>query len=103
HQLDFPEFGRNLEEYMAKQGTPVRRVVMSKEGISHVEVEVPGADYPEGQPRRLTDEGFDGTNLLPGAHVGDSSIIPGMPGVDFGGVGAAEGLAGGDDEGVGQP
>lgn len=87
---------------MAKQGTPVRRVVMSKEGISHVEVEVPGADYPERQPRRLTEKDFDGTNLLPGAHVGgDSGIMPGMPGVDFGGIGAGEEYAGGDDEGVG--
>lgn len=99
-KLDFPEFGRNLEEYMAKQGTPVRRVVMSKEGISHVEVEVPGADYPERQPRRLTEKDFDGTNLLPGAHVGDSGIMPGMPGMDFGGIGAGEEYASGD-EGVG--
>ena len=79
----------------------MQRVVMSKEGLSHVEVEVPGADYPERQPHRLTDENFDGTNLLPGAHVGDSSFIPGMPDVDLGGAGAREEHAGGDDEGVG--
>lgn len=56
-QLDFPEFGRNLEEFMAKKGTPVKRVVMSKEGLSHVVSEVPGPDYPPresipGQQRR---------------------------------------------------
>lgn len=79
----------------------MRRVVMSKEGISHVEVEVPGADYPERQPHRLPDMDFDGTNLLPGAHVGDSGIVPGVPGVDFGGIGTGEEYADGDDEGVG--
>ena len=83
------------------QGTPVRRVVMTKEGISHVEVEVPGADYPERQPHRLTDKEFDGTNLLPGAHVGDSSIIPDVLDVDFGAIGAGEEHVGEDDDGLG--
>ncbi|CAM9203606.1 unnamed protein product, partial [Hapterophycus canaliculatus] len=86
-KLDFPEFGRNLEEFMAKKGTPVKRVVMSKEGISHVEVAVPSKDYPEvnphlvsnnhnddededSRPIRLQQQSFDGSSLLPGAHVG---------------------------------
>lgn len=86
-QLDFPEFGRNLEEFMAKKGTPVKRVVMSKEGLSHVEAQVPGDDYPEVNPHLATEEGdglllsegFDGTSLLPGAHVGGASYLPGVP------------------------
>lgn len=101
-QLDFPEFGRNLEEFMAKKGTPVKRVVMSKEGLSHVVSEVPGPDYPEVNPYLITreeDDGllperFDGTSLLPGAHVGGASFLPGgLPPAVGGGAGAGGGEA----------
>ncbi|CAN0242567.1 unnamed protein product [Ectocarpus fasciculatus] len=87
-KLDFPEFGRNLEEFMAKKGTPVRRVVMGRDGLSHVQVEVPGKDYPEVNPHLVTRdedgeevlrEGFDGMSLLPGAHVGGAHYLPGVP------------------------
>lgn len=98
YQMDFPEFGRNLEEYMAKKGTPVKRIVMSKEGLSHVEAEVPGADYPERAPN-FSEKGFDGTGLLPNAHVGDAGLLPGIPPV--GGVWEGEGAVEGDGEGIG--
>lgn len=78
---------------MAKKGTPVKRVVMSKEGISHLEVAVPSKDYPEVNPHhvsnnhddddaedsgpiRLRQRGFDGSSLLPGVHVGDDAGFP---------------------------
>ena len=115
-QLDFPEFGRNLEEFMAKKGTPVKRVVMSKEGLSHVVSEVPGPDYPEVNPYLISnpreeDEAedellprgglFDGTSLLPGAHVGGADFLPGVPppglGLGGGGGGGGEEVAGGED------
>ncbi|CAM9879782.1 unnamed protein product [Ectocarpus sp. 13 AM-2016] len=88
HQLDFPEFGRNLEEFMAKKGTPVKRVVMDRDGLSHVQVAVPGKDYPEVNPHLVTRdedeeealrEGFDAMSLLPGAHVGGAGYLPGVP------------------------
>lgn len=95
--MDFPEFGRNLEEYMAKKGTPVKRVVMSKEGLSHVEVQVPGEDYPEREASSLSEKGFDGASLLPGAHVGGSMLAGGPP-MSFGDISGDE-LVGGDSEG----
>lgn len=115
-QLDFPEFGRNLEEFMAKKGAPVKRVVMSKEGLSHVVSEVPGPDYPVVNPYLVSNEhdddddddgllpgGFDGTSLLPGAHVGGASYLPGgLPPPPATGVGAAGGgeiVADGVEEG----
>ncbi|CAM9403149.1 unnamed protein product, partial [Sphacelaria rigidula] len=75
-QLDFPEFGRNLEEYMAKRGTPVRRVTMSKDGIGSFEPQLPGVHFPasEGSGAR----GYDAKSILPGDNVGDS-ILPGIP------------------------
>ncbi|CAN0343186.1 unnamed protein product [Ectocarpus sp. 6 AP-2014] len=88
HQLDFPGFGRNLEEFMAKKGTPVKRVVMDGDGLSHVQVPVPGNDYPEVNPHLVTrdedeeealHEGFDAMSLLPGAHVGGAGYLPGVP------------------------
>ncbi|CAM9730832.1 unnamed protein product [Ectocarpus sp. 12 AP-2014] len=87
-KLDFPEFGRNLEEFMAKKGTPVKRVVMDRDGLSHVQVAVPGKDYPEVNPHLVTRdedeeealrEGFDAMSLLPGAHVGGAGYLPGVP------------------------
>lgn len=95
---------------MAKKGTPVKRVVMSKEGLSHVVSDVPGPDYPEVNPHLVTqhqeeDEllpgGFDGTSLLPGAHVGVAGYryLSGVP--PPGGLGGrgeeGEKLAGGED------
>ncbi|CAM9759030.1 unnamed protein product [Scytosiphon promiscuus] len=108
YQLDFPEFGRNLEEFMAKKGTPVKRVVMSKEGISHREVAVPSKDYPEINPHYVSNNhdedgddrstrlpgGFDASSLLPGAHVGDDAGFPFsgvQPSRRQGGVGAPRG------------
>lgn len=111
-QLDFPEFGRNLEEFMSKEGNPVKRVVMSREGLSHIEAQVPGDDYPKVNPHLISEggeegeglvlpKGFDGTSLLPGAHVGGASYLPGVPPpppttTNLGGVEGAdeEGIAG---------
>ncbi|CAB1100096.1 unnamed protein product [Ectocarpus sp. CCAP 1310/34] len=87
-KLDFPEFGRNLEEFMAKKGTPVKRVVMDRDGLSHVQVAVPGKDYPEVNPHQVTRdedeeealrEGFDAMSLLPSAHVGGADYLRGVP------------------------
>lgn len=95
---------------MAKKGTPVKRVVMSREGLSHVEAQVPGDDYPEVNPHLITEErgeqeqreglvlpeGFDGTSLLPGAHVGGASYLPGVP-LPPAKLGSVDG---GDEEGI---
>ncbi|CBJ33388.1 expressed unknown protein [Ectocarpus siliculosus] len=113
HQLDFPEFGRNLEEFMAKKGTPVKRVVMDGHGLSHVQVPVPGKDYPEVNPHLVTGdedeeealhEGFDAMSLLPGAHVGGAGYLPGVPPPppplrqEVGGAGDGEDVVDGDWE-----
>lgn len=99
---------------MAKKGTPVKRVVMSKEGLSHVVSEVPGPDYPvvnpylvsnEGDDDGLLPEGFDGTSLLPGAHVGGASYLQGgLPpsAVGGGGAGGGEKVVDGVEEGGGE-
>ena len=83
---------------MAKQGTPVKRVVLTEDGLTHVEAEVPGADYPEPQPEVVNETGFDVTSLLPGAHVGDS-VLSDLPSLKYGGVPSDE-LEGGDCDGV---
>lgn len=94
--MGFPDFGRNIEEYMAKKGTPVKRVVLNQDGVSHIEVPVPGPDYPE-RKLNLTQKGFDGTSLLPGAHVGDASVLPGLP---SGGVAGGREVVDGDYDGL---
>lgn len=100
---------------MAKKGTPVKRVVMSKEGLSHVVSEVPGPDYPDmnpylvkhGEEEEEDGDGlpperfFDGTSLLPGSHVGGGAgylpggVLPPTVG-GVGGVGAGAGAGGGE-------
>lgn len=82
---------------MAKQGTPVKRVVMNEDGISSFAVPVPGPDYPEKSEKKSPVGGgdFDGTKLLPGAHVGDG-ILRGMPDMNFGG-GVAEWVVDGEE------
>lgn len=74
--MDFPEFGRNLEEYMAKKGTPVRRVTMSEDGISSFESKPLGVHLPSGEGPGPG--GYDAKSILPGDNVGNS-IIPGIP------------------------
>lgn len=71
---------------MAKQGTPVKRVVLTENGLSHLEAEVPGADYPAPDPEAVKDtEFFDVSSILPGDHVGDSPLS-GLPPLKYGGV-----------------
>ncbi|CAM9655236.1 unnamed protein product [Pylaiella littoralis] len=110
-KLDFPEFGRNLEEFMSKEGNPVKRVVMSREGLSHIEAQVPGDDYPKVNPHLISEggeegeglvlpEGFDGTSLLPGAHVGGASYLPGVPPPPPTTTTNLGGVEGADEEGI---
>lgn len=88
--------------------------MMSKEGLSHVVSEVPGPDYPVVNPYSIPDnnddrlpEGFDGTSLLPGAHVGGASYLPGGLPPAVGGMGACggeivvEGVEEGEDAAAG--
>lgn len=79
---------------MAKQGTPVKRIVLDESGIGSVEARIPGVHYPSS--KGPGDEGFVGDLILPGAHVGDS-ILPDVPPMNFGAGGGVEGLFGNSD------
>lgn len=83
---------------MAKKGTPVKRLVMSKDGMSHIEVQVPGPDYPERKKMDFNPKEFDGKSLLPGMHTGGSSLFPGISPTRSAGVGEESGVVGTADE-----
>lgn len=78
--MDFPWFGRNLEEHMAKKGTPVKRVTLTKDGIGSIEARIPGVHSPASGGSGP--EGFVAKSILPGDHVGDS-ILPGVSPTSF--------------------
>lgn len=101
--MDFPWFGRNIEEYMAQKGTPVKRLVFDETGIGSVEARIPGVHFPAGVTPG--EESFVGDVILPDPHVGDI-VLPEVPPLDFGSgeverlVEDTEGHAEEDDPGV---
>lgn len=87
-QMDFSWFGRNIEEYMAQKGTPVKRLVFDESGIGSVEARLPGVHFPVGEDPG--EEGYVGKVILPDKHVGDI-VLPDVPPMDLDG-GIGEGL-----------
>lgn len=79
--MDFPWFGRNIEEYMAQKGTPVKRLVFDESGIGSVEARLPGVHFPHGE--NPGEEGFVGKVILPDTRVNDI-ILPEVPPLDVG-------------------
>ncbi|CAM9205843.1 unnamed protein product [Choristocarpus tenellus] len=62
-KMDVPWFGRNIEEFMARKGTPVKRIVLSENGFGSVEARLPGVHYPHDSDPG--DAGYVGKTVSP--------------------------------------